>query len=274
MNTQKNDTQNNQNLATHELIEMASLDALGLLDPEERDAFERAFRAAAPAVQAQLRREQLRFSKMDDMLPQIEPSLGLRARVIAAVREAMETVAARRGTEAAPALRFPIGVSRFWRVGAIGAMAAAIVLGFSTLWISNETKDLNEARSQIAFNTAMDRDLGRRFTSSFMNANTQFVGFVPASDAPDARGARARLMFDPAKKQAELFVQDLPATDRDYEVVVVDKNGNTASAVISFKAPLAGFNAKTIPNLDMENAKQLIIRVQGSDKPLLKTSGI
>ena len=274
MNTQKNDTQNNQHLATHELIEMASLDALGLLDPEERDAFERAFRAAAPAVQAQLRREQLRFSKMDDMLPQIEPSLGLRARVIAAVREAMETVTARRGSEAAPALRFPTGVSRFWRVGAIGAMAAAIVLGFSTLWISNETKDLNEARSQIAFNNAMDRDLGRRFTSSFMNPDTRFVGFVTASDAPDSRGARARLMFDPAKKQAELFVQDLPATDRDYEVVVVDKNGNTANAVISFKAPLAGFNAKTIPNLDMENAKQLIIRVQGSDKPLLKTSGI
>ena len=273
MNMQ-NHNSSTQNLATHELIEMASLDAMGLLDPEERDTFERSFRAAAPAVQAQLRREQLRFSRFEDTLPQIEPSLGLKARVIAAVREAMDTVAARRGSDAAPALRFPTGVSRFWRVGAIGAMAAAIVLGMSTLWISNETKDLTEAQRSVAFNDNIGREMGRRFTTSFMNASTQFVGFVPATDAPDARGARARLMFDPTKKQAELFVQDLPATDRDYEVVVIDKSGNIANAIITFKSPVAGFNARNITNLDMENAKQLIIRVQGSDKPLLKTQGM
>jgi hypothetical protein len=262
------------NLPTHELMEMASLDAMGLLDPEERDAFERSFRGAAPAVQAQIRREQLRFSSMDGTLPQIEPSLGLRARVIAAVREAMDTVAARRGSDAAPALQFSSGVSRFWRVGAIGAMAAAIVLGISTLWISNETKGLTEVQNSMAVNNALEKEMGRRFSSSFMNASTQFISFVPATDAPDSKSARARLMFDPSKKQAELFVQDLPSTDRDYEVVVIDKDGNTANAVISFKAPVAGFNAKTISNLDMEHAKQIIIRVQGSDKPILKTDGI
>ncbi len=271
MQNHNSSTHNTQNLAAHELIEMASLDAMGLLDPEERETFERSFRAAAPAVQAQLRREQLRFSRFEDTLPQIEPSLGLKARVIAAVREAMDTVAARRGSDAAPALRFPTGVSRFWRVGAIGAMAAAIVLGMSTLWIFNETKDLTEARTSVATSEQIGREMGRRFTTSFMNASTQFVGFVPATDAPDARGARARLMFDPTKKQAELFVQDLPATDRDYEVVVIDKSGNIANAIITFKPSIAGFNARTITNFDMENAKQLIIRVQGSDKPLLKT---
>jgi hypothetical protein len=263
-----------QNLATHELLELASLDAMGLLDPEERDGFERAFRAAAPAVQAQLRREQLRFSSMEQTLPQIEPSLGLRARVIAAVREAMETVAARRGSEAAPALRFATGVSKFWRVGAIGAMAAVIVLGMSTIWTLNETKDLTEVRSSEAFSRSIAKDLGQKFTTSFMNPSTRFVSFVPATDAPDAKSARAKLMLDPSKKRAELFVQDLPPTDREYEVVVIDKNGNTANAVISFKAPIAGFNAKSIPDLDLESTKQLIIRVQGSDKPLLKWDGI
>src|SRR5438105_666068 len=102
---------------THDLLEMASLDAMGLLDPEEREAFERAFRAAPPPLQAQIRREQLRFSAADDILPQVEPPLGLRARVIAAVREAMQTMAGRRAAEAAPALRSATAVSRFWRVG-------------------------------------------------------------------------------------------------------------------------------------------------------------
>ena len=44
-------------MTLQELIELAILDAMGLLDEEERLAFEVAFRASAPAVQAQVRRE-------------------------------------------------------------------------------------------------------------------------------------------------------------------------------------------------------------------------
>ena len=89
-------------MMTHELMEMASLDAMGLLDPTERETFELAFQAADPALQAQIRREQLRFSRMDDMLPKVSPPLGLRARVIAAVRGAMESVGSRRESDAIP----------------------------------------------------------------------------------------------------------------------------------------------------------------------------
>ena len=262
-----------QKMNTHDLIEMCSLDAMGLLDTEEREAFERAFRAAPPAVQAQIRREQLRFST-DDTLPQIEAPLGLRARVLAAVRDAMQTMTSRRDAEPAPALRFPTGVSRVWRVSAIGAMAAAIVLGFFAVQAINASHDIQDARRNIAFDEFIQKDFGRRFTGAFMSPSTQFVSFVPATDAPDAKAAQARLMFDPVKRTAQLYVKDLPSNGGDYEVVVVDAQGNTTDAVISFKAPTAGFNAATISNLDMENAKQLLIRLQGSTKPILKTSGI
>ncbi|QYU70067.1 hypothetical protein J4558_08100 [Leptolyngbya sp. 15MV] len=47
----------------HDLLEMAVLDTLGLLDEQEQAAFEMAFRSAPPAVQAQVRREQTRFAK-------------------------------------------------------------------------------------------------------------------------------------------------------------------------------------------------------------------
>ena len=179
MNTQN---PNIQHLNTHDLMEMASLDAMGLLDPEEREAFERAFRAAVPAVQAQIRREQLRFSRVDDILPQVEAPLGLKARVLAAVREAMQTMAARRD-EPAPALRFPTGVSRFWRVGAIGAMAAALVLGFFALQAISASRDIQDARRNIAFDEMIQKEYGRRFAGSFMSPRTQFVSFVPATDA-------------------------------------------------------------------------------------------
>ena len=83
-------------MTTHELLELASLDAMGLLDPEEREAFELAFRAAAPALQAQIRREQLRLSYIDGILPVVEPPPGLRARVMAKVREAIESMTIRK----------------------------------------------------------------------------------------------------------------------------------------------------------------------------------
>ncbi len=263
-----------QKMNTHDLIEMSSLDAMGLLDPEEREAFERGFRAAPPGVQAQIRREQLRFSSADDTLPQVETPLGLKARVLSAVREAMESMTARRDAEPAPVLRFPTGVSRVWRISAIGAMAAAIVLGFFAIQANNAAHDIQDARRNIAFDEAIQRDYGHRFAGAFMNPSTQFVSFVPATDAADSKAAQARLMFDPAKKTAQLFVKDLPSNGGDYEVVVIDAQGHTADAVISFKAPTAGFNAATISNLDMENAKQLLIRQQGSSKAILKTNGV
>jgi hypothetical protein len=270
MNTQKLDT---QKLATHELMELASLDAMGVLDPTERETFEQAFQAADPAIQAQVRREQLRFSRMDDMLPKIDPPLGLRARVIAAVREAMGSASSRRDSDAIP-IHTAGNVSRFWRVGAFGAMAAALVLGYFTLQFSQASKDLSGANRINTIDEAIAKEFGNRFKPLFMNPNTQFVSFVAASDAPSAKASRARLVIDPDSKKAELFVQDLPRTEGEYEVVVVDSKGNTTKAIITFSAPTSGLNAATISNFDRENAKQLLIRLQGSKDAILKTSGL
>lgn len=257
---------------TPDLLEMASLDALGLLDPDERDAFERAFRAAAPAVQAQIRREQLRFSRMDDLLPQVDPPLGLRAKVIAAVRGAMESVAGRRGADA-PALRFPSGVSRFWRVGAIGAMAASLVLGYFTFEALNATRGLSGANQSVLISQTLQEQFGRRFEAGFMNPNAKLVAFQPASDAPDLRGARASLLIDSAKKTGQLIVKDLPA-DGEYEVVVVDSQGNQTNALITFKCVGSGLAKEDIAKFDVEAGQQLLIRLHGSNKTILRSNGI
>jgi hypothetical protein len=254
---------------TQELLEMASLDAMGLLDPEEREAFERAFRAADPAVQAQIRREQLRYSKVDDLLPRVEAPLGLKARVLAAVRDAMQSMSNRR-SDAAPALRFPTGVSQIWRVGAIGSMAAAIVLGYFTVQTLHENHGLTDARQGILISDQWQKDFGHRFEANFLNPNTQFVSFRPA---PDARGARATLMIDPVKKSAQLLVKDLPA-EGDYEVVVLDAHGNQSRAIITFKAPASGKKDEYIQRFDVEDATHLLIRLRGSDKAILKTNGV
>jgi hypothetical protein len=268
-------TQRTHEMNTQDLMEMASLDALGLLDPDERDSFERAFRAAAPAVQAQIRREQLRFSRLDDLLPNVDPPLGLRARVIAAVRGAMESVAGRKGADA-PALRFPSGVSRFWRVGAIGAMAASLVLGYFTFEALNANRGLNDVKQSMLISEQWQKDFGGRFEANFLSPHTRFVGFQIASDAPDVKGARATLMVNSEKKTGELYVKDLPA-DGEYEVVVIDKQGHETKAKLTFKNVGTGVAQQDVPKFDVpkfdaEAGDQMLIRLKDSNNAILKSN--
>ncbi|XOV76882.1 MAG: hypothetical protein ACFHWZ_08725 [Phycisphaerales bacterium] len=76
-------------MTTQEMIEMASLDALGMLDADERAEFEAAFRAASPSVQAQVRREQKRFADAEHLLPEVDPPAGMKFRVMSAIRDAI-----------------------------------------------------------------------------------------------------------------------------------------------------------------------------------------
>ena len=80
-------------MSLQEMIEMAILDAMGLLDEREQSSFESAFRAASPSVQSQVRREQTRLSRIESLLPDVTPPSGLRAAVLTAVRAEMATTA-------------------------------------------------------------------------------------------------------------------------------------------------------------------------------------
>jgi hypothetical protein len=261
----------------HELLETANLDAMGLLDPEEREAFERALRAAPPALQAQVRREQLRLASMDDLLPRAELPIGLKARVMAAVREAMQQVA-RRESPAGVAgvigtLRPATGVHRLWRTGAIAAMAACLTLGFVSLQIRASVSEMEQVARNSVVSSYMQAEFGRQFASAFFSADTRFVKFTPeaAADAGPGRASKATLLFDPSTRTARLFCMDLPVGEREFEVVVVDRNGNQERAVLTFRPSNAGIVTQTIDGLDLENAASLVIRQQGSTRPLLSS---
>ena len=79
-------------MTTRELLELASLDAMGLLDDNEHEAFEGAFRAAAPAVQRQVRREQERLTGDTSTLPDVDPP----AELVADLLEPADLVVAER----------------------------------------------------------------------------------------------------------------------------------------------------------------------------------
>jgi hypothetical protein len=215
-------------MTTHELLELAALDALGLLEDDERDAFDKAFRAAAPALQAQIRREQTRIAKDESMLPEVTPPIGLKARVLAAWREAVETLkASPAGVRRHGAGRFipPLlpsrGVTPVWRAVAIGCSAAAIVLGFATYQMKAEFERVTLASNANFVDEVMRREFGPNFKRLVYSGKTQIVQFKPT--APDARG-EAVVLFDAERKVADFFCRQLPA-DGNYQLVLLDEKG-------------------------------------------------
>jgi hypothetical protein len=123
----------------NELLENAVLDAYGLLDEEQRLAFERAFRAAPQSVRDQIRREQERVAGFESSLSQEHPNPELKERVVGAVLAEMEaeranhelTAMALRGDDIAGAVeasgrRY---VSGWWQTAAIALLAVSAVLG-------------------------------------------------------------------------------------------------------------------------------------------------
>ncbi len=264
---------------TYELLEFAALDAHGLLDEQERGDFEDAFRSASPALQAQVRREQARLAQTDAHLPPVDPPVGLKSRVMAAVRDAMGLPSAESGrqdgreadvvvgVEEVPApLRLTPeilpsrGVNHWWRAGAIGAMAAALVFAFATLQMR---ADYQQIEDQVHKNLIADmflQDFGSRFEQSLFSENTRFVSFTPADEE---FSGRAVVMLDPVRKTGQILVKDLPAIGGEYSLVVVDADGNpTGTAVVTFAGTGSGVSDKPF-NTTLDQGQNLAIIAPG-----------
>jgi len=267
-------------LSTQDLLEMAAADVLGLLDTDERDAFERAFRGAPPALQAQVRREQLRLSGSDEFLPNVELPLGLRARVLAAIREAVHTAMPRADVAATIGPDFVRShrVSRWWRAGAIGAAAACVVLSFSALQLR---RDYDKFASATESNVTRDlflKTYGARFEQTFLNPNTRFVQFAPVmTSAPTGPNgmSRATLLLDPETKKAQIFLKNLSQLGGEFSLVITDESGEVINvqALLEFHNSGTGVELHNIDKLDLEGIRGMAIIEKAAEgvKTLLKT---
>ena len=80
-------------LRREELIEQASLDALGLLDAFEAAHYAKSFHAAPASVQEEIRQLQAEIATDAHLLSDEEPPAGLRGRVMGAVMDSIENEA-------------------------------------------------------------------------------------------------------------------------------------------------------------------------------------
>lgn len=264
-------------MTTQELIELAVLDAVGLLDPEESKAFDDALQSASPELQAHVRREQLRLSNLDHLLPDVRPPAGLRIAVIEAVREAIaRELVEKAGFADHSPLRIERSrsVSPIWRATAIGSMAAAIVLGLATLMMSSQYRQVQQDLDKNALIAEITEKYGAQFVEdTLFDGRTKRVVF--AGQQENFRG-QASIWSNPDWAAARLFCLNLAASEGEsFTLAVVDGEGKVVKELLTF-VPSGGLDTVELPSTELDPSESVRLAVfsqSDRDRKLLSTGG-
>ena len=224
-------------MTTRDLFEQASLDVLGLLDEDERREFDRALRAADPAVQAQIRREQLRMTDIDQWLPAVAPPAALKSRTLSAVSEAIVAVRQGRAREHVRSKWGPFSlamqrnVSPLWRAASLGLIGGVAALGYV----------VSKLNDQVRTTAVMQRS-GENVDELMKMGGGSFVRtmisprFTVKFNAGENRGRFESLatLYVGANDTGYLLV-DLPSLPGGYRLVAVDDDGKIGRTISAFE---------------------------------------
>jgi hypothetical protein len=268
-------------MTIRDLLENASLDALGLLDEEERAEFESAFRSAAPEVQAQVRREQRRAADLDATLPNVEAPVGLRARVVGAVRRAIAEVSTPVGSvhpEVDSGHRRAgflfLRTTPVWRAACIGFATATVVLAGAFGWMTRAHSQLASQMTSGQMLEEFQQVAGARALDILAARNRDDVSLIPA-DHDVAQGVIANLYLDIDKGEAVLLCRGLPALAGSYRLVVED--GTNQKRIEEFKSTSGGTIPVMVKGLSAEDLRSLAIvgpdADGGPDRTILRATG-
>lgn len=227
-------------MTTRDLLELASLDALGLLDEQERKDFERAFAAASAEVKAQLRREQARFADIDRWLPKVEPPPHLRDVVLGGIKDAIEAA-----QQPAVVGRIGPGVAGLWqtapmwRAAAIGFATASVVLAGFFFSVSEQNKriaELNATNKGADINIRVQGKLDDVLASR----NHECLVFERAEGVSNALATTSMAIhYDNETGDGVLVVSGaLPVGDEEYSLVILDENNRPTELLKQFDGDL------------------------------------
>jgi len=230
-------------MTLQELLEHAQLDALGLLDEEDHEPFEAAFRAAPAEVQGQIRREQQRLCVVDPLLPEVALPGGLWPRVQEAVSKArLESLlgasqaheAQDRVARALPMMRSRV-VHRAWRAGAIGFGTAAVVLGAVLLNVSMTHRQQMVNAERDARSLAIAEAFGRPYLSGqlFDKSTEQSLFVAVGAESPN----KAAIFSNASWDKSVLYTQAVASRPgQSIRLVVLDAQGNVLRELAEFES--------------------------------------
>ena len=219
-----------------ELIESAQLDALGLLDEQEREAFDLAFARLPTDLKAQLRAEQdraIRATLADTGTNELPP-VHLRGNVLNAVKVASggEVVQENRASRGMPPMRRARAVSPMWRAAALGLVAACVVMGGVVVQLMSSVERLGNESQAAQLARVFDDQFPRNSRDIAFDANTVHRIFA----ASKSFSGKAAVFANPRWESAQFQCLDFPvANGQRFRVVVLDESGAIAREVANFK---------------------------------------
>ena len=222
-----------------ELLELAALDAFGLLDEYEGALYTQSFHHAPATVQDDIKRLQAQIASDESLLPIDEPDPALRNRVLVAVAKAIEadssklaplaTIGRTRRTAPETAHRFLSASGQFWRAASFVLTASLVATAY--LW-SVSYRDSQEI-AMLALMNITDEKLtqlvGPTFTEFLKDSSAVRITLTPTKSGDPAWAN----VFVKEDGSAFLLFEGLPRTeDGAYKLQVVD-NGDI-ERVLSF----------------------------------------
>lgn len=255
-----------------DLIELAQLDALGMLDEAERAAFEKAFKAAPASIQQLVRDSQLRAAEIEPWLPDVQPQASLRERVLAAVAAAVRSEQNRPEVAGrlTPTIARSSTVAPFWRAVAIGSMAAAVLFGMVTIKLYGDFQNVNDV---VKTNMVADKwlkDFGARFENSLYSDKTKFVQFSPATAS--ARGS-AVMLVDDGSGSAQFFAKDLPPVEGGYTLALVGPDGQVVRTIARLDTT-SNRQMNQFANLKLQPGESFAIKTASQDQTVMKSNNL
>ena len=159
-----------------QLIELAVLDAHGLLEPIESDLFNRSFHDAPASVQDEIIQMQREFAIDESLLPVDTPPASLKQQVLQAVAQTADKEAQRLAPLAligarASAAQGQLGrkPTYFWRTAAMILFGVAVVLGIMTVDANRRATKITHVAMNLDATSTITDAIGSEFKSFIDN---------------------------------------------------------------------------------------------------------
>lgn len=221
-----------------EMIENAHLDALGLLDEQERERFDAAFLKLPADLKAQLRAEQdraVRFDLSDCADSDIELPAEMKATVLAAIRAAAgksQTVEHKAG-RILPMSKKSRAVSAMWRASALGLAAACVVMGGVIVQLLVDVQSVSEQSRQIG----LSKDFGAQFPRKPRDIAFSEKTLHTIFKAQPGFEGEATVFHHPDWTEAHFQCLNFPShVGQKFKIVLLDSAGNAEKELAVFES--------------------------------------
>jgi hypothetical protein len=224
-------------MTREELIELAALDAFGLLDEYEAALYTRSFHHAPVAVQDEITQIQSEFASDETFLPDVKPSPELREQVLRAVARAIESESARfaplatigRGgarsagaRERRPRLMFN---NLFWRAATFALAGTLLVMAYFGFQINNRVQQLTELLQNWETQRSVQDLAGPQISDFVGNPNCDTIALASTDGSSDAH---AVLYIKEGSGESCLLSFDLPEDVEPFSIIARTETGEIA----------------------------------------------